>query len=1058
MKMMQSIKGFLIKGNTIIQQLYKNEKLIDEYMKKVFEEIDVLFTNQEYEIIEEKVNDIYRKKQDRLNDKLEMGLLKYNCLLALVRNQYKKLDELVSELSQYGENTEELILVKFNIAIFKNDNSLFDKIKINWQKEEISKDIIDNNEIKFLYLTKQYEILINKFNYEEYLNNPELRIYVAKALVGISKFEEAKNILEDIKDNNDEFRLEYVLCLIIPVFMKQRYLGESTNEEKLVFNECLEIMDKIEVSKLNKNQLKLFNYYKLEILLFTNKKLALDEIDDISNQLYNDIEFSILKINIFNINCKYEKANEIGDFLLEELVELVEREDVISCIESIVNIKLLMKKWDEIVEIYNRYRKNAIENQFIFYAYGISLIELYGEEYSLKIIEKECKIKGVLISLLFAKNNVRLSNKCEMYLDEAVGYVEEHELILLDIINLYEEIGKYQKAINILEKSCKYDIRFFKRYISIVINKNVDGKYRNILEIYKNNYSNQYNEYVDSNVYVMCIKNENYRYAYHIASKSFKHKHNSYWRNEYVRMKLLNKEFSDLKELAEELTNESNPEILMTAGEAFLKLGEFDKSEDLVYKVAYNLENIDISCAIRIANLLLESSKVKGTELNDFNDISRKVELNDIVILEDDFGGELKICLNKEICYRNNMLKFGCLHIDEKCDLWIDLLGGSINDTIEHKSRKYRIIEIVDKINYIGRICFQKRITDNIENLETIEIAKDDGNLDLDDLKKKLKEGNDARQISVDLYMNKDNNTGICIPINIISNDILKLEDVIEYLLHWKDKRFITGTPSMFKKGNNIVVTVLTVIFLNKYDLLDDFINYYNVYIPSSMISIFENIINDLIMNFDKNELYLHYMEDEIVFDKKDENYKKIRIKKYKKILETLKKGTVISMDFSESILIDIPEQFLFTADIEALEIAKNKNMIVFSEDKFLYSICSQLFKVQVTNAGGFINSILFSDFKRFWNISEKLIKGKYEYFFDYKALALFVFNYRLESKESIKKFEKIISLILENDLDRVYKENLKSVCINALYLRLYPIIKVKVDIIMNKVNDLDNV
>ena len=1048
MKMMQSIKGLFIKGNTIIQQLYKNEKLIDEYIGKVFEEIDELLENQDYEIIEEKINDIYRKKQDRFNDKLEMGLLKYNCLLALVRNQEKKLDELVSELGQYGENTEEFILVKFNIAIFNRENTLFNKLKINWEKEDVSKDIIDNNEIKFLYLTKQYEVLINKFSDEKYLIKPEFIIYVAKALAGINKFEEAKKILEEIKDNNDETRLEYVLCLIIPLFIKPRYLAESTSEEKLIFDECLEIMERIEVSKLNKSQLKLFDYYKLQILLFSNKKLALDEINNILVDLSNEIEFSILKINIFNINYEYEKANEICEILLEESIE---KEDIILCIESIVNTKLLMKKWDDIVEIYNKYKKYVSENQFVFYAFGISLIELYGEEYSSRIMERECKTKGVLISLLFAKNNINMPNKCEQYLNEAVEYVEEHELILLDIIQVYEKIGKYQEIINILEKSYEYDIRFLKKYISIVISKNIDEKYSNILEVYKKNYSNQYNEYVNSNMYVMCIKNENYRYAYHIASKSFKYKGNSYWKNEYVRMKLLNKEFSNLKELAEDLNRESNLEYLITAGEALLKLGELDRVEELAYKIVYNLESLDIDFAIRIANLLLKISKCKDSELNNYEERSKKVELNDIVILEDEFGEELKVCLNKEICYRSNLFKFGCLHIDEKSDLWIDLLGSNVDDKIEHKSKEYKIIEVVDKINYIGRICFKKRMTENIENLEAIKIGEGD---DLTDLKKKLKEGNDAGQKCLDLYMNKDN----AIPINIITNEILKLEEVIEYLLFNKETRLITGIPSKTNKSDSVVLTVVTVIFLDKYDLLEQFIEYYNVYIPSSMISIFEDIINDLIMNFDKNESYLHYIEDKIILDKKDENYKKARIKKYKRILESLKKGTIISMDFSGSVLLDIQERLLFTADIEALEIAKDKKMIVFVEDRFLYSICSQLYKVPVTNTGSFINSILFNDFKRVWSIAEKLIKGKYEYFFDYETLALFVLNYKLESKESIKKFESLISLILENDLEGAYKENLKNVCKQVFYLRLYPVMKVKVDIIMNKINKLDNI
>ena len=354
-------------------------------------------------------------------------------------------------------------------------------------------------------------------------------------------------------------------------------------------------------------------------------------------------------------------------------------------------------------------------------------------------------------------------------------------------------------------------------------------------------------------------------------------------------------------------------------------------------------------------------------------------------------------------------------------------------------------------MDYLGRICFNKRITENIENIEKVEINEVD---ELSDLKEKLRKANNQIQRRVDLYMNKNNK--ISSPINIISNEVLKLEDVIEYLLENKNTRFITGIPFICNKGRKVVLTTVTVLFLYKNNLLEDFMQNYNVYVPSKMISMFENILNDLNMDFDKKESYLHLIGDKILLDDKDRSYKKLRIKKYKDILEELKKGTVVSMDIFKSKVVSIPEQLLFTADIEAMEISKDKNSVIFVEDKFLFLICSHLYNIPVTNTSGFINSILFTNFKKFWNISEKLIKGKYEYFFNQETLALFIIEFNLDSHKNENKFKKIINLILQNDLDCFYRQSLINICRQVFYRKLYGIMKIRVDIIMNEIKKFE--
>ncbi len=1050
MSIKQLIRGIFIKGNTIVQQdnVYQNEEIVDDYMKNCFNDIDRLFKNQEYSLIEEKLYDIYSKKKDRFNDKLEIQLLKYNCLLCLLKEDYKKLDEYLFRLKKYGDDTEELIQVEFNIAIFKKDNKLFKRIKDTWINKKYSKNIIEENEITFLYMTNQYNELIRVFYNEEYLDRPKFICYIAKSLVELDREDEAVILLEGIKDVEDKFKVEFIVSKIIKILKKPKYLGEATIEEKLLFKECLEIVEEIDLNNLDRHYIRVLTYYKLYMLIFIDKNRALEEINNIKKDLKDIFDFKILSINILNLNYKYEEADIICNTLLEE------NEDIKRCIGCILEIKLFLEKWDEIINIFNKHREVVKDDEFCFYVYGVALINYYGEEYALKVIDKECNISSSLINILYAKANISNRGKYLYYLNEAVQQVKENKLLLLDIVKMYEYIEEYKHVVDILEKNFKYDIRFFKKYISVVISKNLEDKYENILDMYKEHYSDINNEYIDSNIYGIYLEEKKYRNAYYIAYKLFKYKGNIYWTNEYLRMKLANKEISGLKELADVLYNESKSEYLITAGEAYLKLGDFEKVESIVYKVSYDIDDIDIQFSIRISNLLLETSKCKDEEIDNYKkEDNNKVKLDDVVIIQNKLGKRLIVCLNKESFYRTNNIKFGCLHIDEKHDLWIELLGTNLNEEIEYNSETYKIIEIINKIKYVAQRCFNKRINENIEKLETITFNPESN--DLTELKLKLKEQNDAQQKCVDLYMNRKN--GIGMPINIISNDVRKINRVIEYLLANKETRFITGIPMDIEPNSKVVLTVVSMLFLNKYKLLEKFIKFYDVYIPSSMIGMVDEIIKDYIINFDKHESYIHLIEDRIFLDKKDEKYKKSRIREYKKILSLLNQCTVKEKNISKSKFLDIPERLIFTADIEAIEIAKENGFIVFNEDRCTSILYSQIYRLNVSNIGGFINKILFYDFKNNWAIVEELIKGKYEYLFNYNTLASFIINFKIDNRDNIKKFKNIINLILENDMDNFYRDNLEHICKQIFSLHMYRVMQEKTDIILSEIKLIDN-
>lgn len=1050
MNIKQLIKGIFIKDNTIIQQdnVYQNEEIIDEYMKSCFNEIDRLFEMQEYKLIEEKLYDIYSKKKDRFNDKLEMRLLKYNSLLCLLKGDYKKLDEYLFRLKQYGDDTEELIQVKFNIAIFKKDNELFKQIKDAWINKNYPKNSIEENEMIFLYMTKQFNELIATFYNEEYLDKNKCIYYIAKSLVEIDREEEAVILLEGIKDIDDKFKVEFIVSKIIKILKKPRYLGEATIDERLLFKECLEIIKEINLNNLDGHYIKVLTYYKLYMLIFTDKSGALEEINNIPKHLNDIFDFKILKINILNLNYKYEDADIVCNSLLEEC------EDIKRYIGCILEIKLFLEKWKEIINIFNKYGDIVKDNEFCFYVYGLALLNYYGEEYALKVIDIECNISSSLIDIFYAKANLQDRDKYIYYLNKAVEKIADNKLLLLDIVKMYKDIDAYEYVVEILEENCKDDIRFFKKYISVVINRNLEEKYENILDVYKEHYSGVNNEYIDSNIYSIYLEDKKYRNAYYIANKVFKYKKNIYWTNEYLRMKLINKEISELKELADILYNESKPEYLITAGEAYLKLGDFEKVESIVYKVSYDIDDIDIQFSIRISNLLLQTSKCKDEEISNYvKEENNKVKLDDIVIIQNEVGKKIAVCLNKESFYRTNNIRFGCLHIDEKHDLWIELLGSNINEEIKYELENYTIKEIVNKIKYVAQKCFNKRVDENIEKLETISFNPE-GN-DLTELKIKLKEQNDAQQECVDLYMSRKNEIGM--PINIISNDVRKITQVIEYLLANKETRFITGIPIDVEAKSKVILTVVSMLFLNKYKLLDEFIEHYDVYIPSSMVGMIDEIIKDYIINFDKQESYINLIKDRIILDKKDEKYKKSRIREYKNILSLLNKCTIKEKNISKSEFLTIPEHLLFTPDIEAIEIAKENGFVVFNEDRCTSILYSQIYGLKVSNMGSFINKILFNDFKNYWSIIEELIKGKYEYLFDYRTLALLIINFKIDNKDNIKKFRNIINLILENDMENFYRDNLENICKRIFYLQMYKVMQVKTDIILSEIKTIDS-
>lgn len=129
----------------INQNIYinSNYELIEEALKSTFNKLDELLSNRCTEEAEEILDNILIKKQGKLNDYTERQILKYRALCNLERKNFSKVQENINQLLVYGENTEELLMVKFNLAIYKKDNDLFIESKnimkhLNFNESDIN--------------------------------------------------------------------------------------------------------------------------------------------------------------------------------------------------------------------------------------------------------------------------------------------------------------------------------------------------------------------------------------------------------------------------------------------------------------------------------------------------------------------------------------------------------------------------------------------------------------------------------------------------------------------------------------------------------------------------------------------------------------------------------------------------------------------------------------------------------------------------------------------------------------------------------------------------------
>lgn len=286
--------------------------------------------------------------------------------------------------------------------------------------------------------------------------------------------------------------------------------------------------------------------------------------------------------------------------------------------------------------------------------------------------------------------------------------------------------------------------------------------------------------------------------------------------------------------------------------------------------------------------------------------------------------------------------------------------------------------------------------------------------------------------------------------ITFISESLSEQQFILQTIENEENYRFNVGRPRLLRKGSKIMITISSLLFLHKYNLIKDLVKNYDLIILRSMVEYFqvelENIEREIIVL----EHEINNNSREIVFNKLEirkylEEYKKEKIK-IEKTFEILKTARIIDIydsydadkvDLSYKIKIykNIDMDNLFNlVDLETAYFAGKYNINILIDDQITSSLFSDYFSLNselISTTAGIINSLILDDTARYIDILEKLIDIRYEYVWDYASLFKVLFNYKdFNDKEKLNE-------LLDETLRKDYNDYYKNIIRRILFLDL---------------------
>ena len=1003
-------------SNSTINQIinnYENKEIVDEYLKEKFQEINELFKKNDLDRIEDIIIKVDEKKE-KLETCDELQLLEYKALINILRGKFDRVKFFIERIDKIGNGEKYKDTIYLNLAIHKKD---FEVFRDELNDRGVSQDIIDENELKFLFHTYKFIEGIEFFEkHRKGIWSEESLTLVAKMYVCQSKLDEGKAILDSISLNDENIKLWLTIIDVELIWRKYLYVTDFVENEnlELLINKFL----RINAQELNEWEALYLDVNLVRLYLFFDINKAESLILKLRERC-NDLKINILYIDILEQLKKFDLAEEIYD----EIMISIDTTDVVSdFIYRGILLKYNLKKYDEVVKLYENYIDYEDKIGDCTYFYGKSLIELYGRVRAKELLKLKLNEENNFNLLLLAELNIHDRRAADKYLKVLSKKVEINNDINLYIADIYRRMDSDVKsAFSILKEGAKNKESFFCELVKLAATTKANSEFNKVvINLFLLNYKESVNEFINEYFYNLFAEKKEVRNTFLIAKKMYNNDtKNKVWINRFLESKIVRKDYNNIELLINEIKETENSHYLINVATGYYHLKMFELCVEWSFRAYYYMNEMNKDF------ILIRLGQIGLSLQQNFNRLNFNFQPGGdfVIILEDEWKNQKIYCFNRQNIYKD-FKKESNVHfkgVDD--DLYLDLFDKEIGDNIILEMGEFKILDKVSKYLYV----FKQGIQSLFDISEKITISEGDNENEIQPFIDMLKSKENSQNEILECYLKGE------IPFNVLCSSLEYAPQYIYSMFFGTNRYIYAGEFSIENAGKKKVVLSLRSIFILYFNnLLQVVVENYEIIIGKKIIELLKRVLCDLYSEISKNIKRVGTINGKLFMDKETKESKMKEIQTYKEIINILKGVEVKEIEIENSSLIEFSEVIFSDVEIESIELAKNEQAIICLEDNFLSKILKHVYiDINFATVGNLLVLLSLQKNEEAIKGIKLFIKEKYKYTFTLTSLIKFIFNWSITSEEDEQTFQSIINLLIIYDDNGYYRNCLKYIINN---------------------------
>lgn len=914
--------------------------LLDEKIR----EVESLIDKGLYDESEELISEIF-ETVGSMSKEQRIRLLYQKVRRLINTGDYKKIPSLRRTISHYDSESKYIAELDYWVGCHEKD---FNQVQLSIQQlreKGIEDYILDLKEVYYHLINGEYDAVLEKLLDEsgeikrEYQSEASAYFQLGIVYLNTNKYELAEIQFKSALDIKYNISYDYncIISRVIQFFREIKINYRIDDSVKRIANELSEELERtvyfIKDADLSNRLQHWWNY--LNLLGISNPEKVLLKIGAIDEDLIDEELIAVVLSETYYLLGKYNEAKPY----LERVWHL----------DSLFLIRLLhaykeLDEWELIETLLSKDIESHYDSEGIIYFYNIELLVRKNElNKAVELISHEGeKYKE---APWFVERVLRFSYENEInelhiqYLD----YVKQ----LLDKLKIEERlhIGRTlykQDEFEVLRKVLETVFRCNEEALGMYLysfgeistsNTKFDELKHAVVSLYDEGNKSEYVmhckfyiEFVTGRFLDAMETLKEYRENIGV---------NTFYQLNIVQCVIFGSLDSDAFTEANALIDSNVLKHHLMAAQYYAYKGRWQDAKSILLRSIYRFSD-DITEE--------EVSGFVGIYFNNVHQHNEKVEFeqacdDSVVTLRDGSGEISKYCIhtNDFMIKQNGEVKFDCVNYKNTSDKSLILKAtGRKNSEIRFNGEEYTVVDIIDINTYFFGYFLNRLQVEYPDNLTIIPVSSDSIEGLVEKMTGFMKADNENTKTKLDFY-NFGVETGT--PITYLSGkDSDKYLETIYYLMNHEGQNFYSAYNNEITQGSKYVLTISSLVVLNALGYLDKVSALSDrIYITSSLkpfirkeisgaIKYSESVVSTAFLDEGSNFRITESTEESKVFKKTF----------WTQILVAINDFIELKPENINTTLYDMLHEMVDVSEFEAIEVCKDENAIMVSDDLFI--------------------------------------------------------------------------------------------------------------------------